>query len=64
MAQLQDRFMIMMMTEKDLCIRVDVLYTQTYLRYRLLDKEESNIHAYLLCFLHFQTPIQIICKYI
>jgi hypothetical protein len=35
-------FMIMMMTEKDLCIRVVMLYTQTHLRYRLLDKVKEE----------------------
>jgi hypothetical protein len=39
---------------------VVVLHTQTDLRYRLVDKEESNIYAYCLHMLNFQIPIQII----
>jgi hypothetical protein len=50
-------------TDKDWYIHVVVLYTQTDLRYMLVDEEKRNIHAYQLNVLNFQIPIEIICKY-
>jgi len=49
-------------TDKDWYLHVVVLHTQTDQRYRLVDKEKRNIHAYRLHVLSFQIPIQIICK--
>jgi len=51
-------------TDKVWYIHVVTLYTQTDPKYRLVDKEKRNIHAYLLHVPNLHIPIQFIYKYI
>ena len=51
-------------TDKNWYIHVVTIYTQTELKYRLVDKEKRNIQAYLLYVPIFQIPVHFIYKYI
>jgi hypothetical protein len=50
-------------TDKNLYHHVVVLHVKTCLKYRLVDKEKRNIHAYRLHVLNFQITMKIIYKY-
>jgi len=47
-------------TDKDWYIHVVVLYTQTDLRYGLVDQDERNVLAYRLHALNFQIPFSLL----